>query len=87
MGFAVFPFLFFTILWGVVGIVLPIIVPKGPDRGIQQLVLMLTAGTCYLFWLCCYMAQMNPLIGPKLSQHAILIMAREWGYPITDLAK
>lgn len=30
-------------------------------------------------WLCCYMAQMNPLIGPKLSKGTILIMAREWG--------
>lgn len=25
------------------------------------------------------MAQMNPLIGPKLSQNVLLIMAREWG--------
>jgi len=24
------------------------------------------------------MAQMNPLVGPKLNQHTILIMAREW---------
>lgn len=28
------------------------------------------------------MAQMNPLIGPKLHQNTILIMAREWGNPI-----
>lgn len=33
-------------------------------------------------WLCCYMAQMNPLIGPKLSKGTILIMAREWGNPL-----
>lgn len=25
------------------------------------------------------MAQMNPLIGPKLHQNTILLMAREWG--------
>lgn len=30
-------------------------------------------------WLCCYMSQMNPLIGPKLSNKTILLMAREWG--------
>lgn len=30
------------------------------------------------------MAQMNPLIGPKLHQNTILIMAREWGNPIID---
>ena len=29
-------------------------------------------------WLCCYMAQMNPLIGPKLSNKTIILMAREW---------
>lgn len=29
-------------------------------------------------WLCCYMAQMNPLIGPKLSQHTLLMIAKEW---------
>jgi V-type H+-transporting ATPase subunit e len=30
------------------------------------------------------MAQMNPLIGPKLHQNTILIMAREWGKPLID---
>lgn len=32
----------------------------------------------FFSWLCCYMAQMNPLVGPKLGQHTVLIMAREW---------
>ncbi|KAF3429750.1 hypothetical protein E2986_13747 [Frieseomelitta varia] len=62
MGASLLPILFFTFLWGIVGIVLPIFVPKGTNRG----------------WLCCYMAQMNPLIGPKLSKFTILMMAREW---------
>ncbi|XP_025418557.1 V-type proton ATPase subunit e 2 [Sipha flava] len=79
MGAAFLPVLIFTSLWGVVGIVLPFLLPKGPDRGVQQLMLMMTAATCYLFWLCCYMAQMNPLVGPKLNNHTILIIAREWG--------
>ena len=29
-------------------------------------------------WLCCYMAQMNPLIGPVLKNNTVLLMAREW---------
>ena len=29
-------------------------------------------------WLCCYVAQMNPLIGPRLDKHMLLIMAKEW---------
>lgn len=30
------------------------------------------------------MAQMNPLIGPKLHRGTILIMAREWGGKLPD---
>ncbi|XP_053976918.1 V-type proton ATPase subunit e 2-like [Hylaeus volcanicus] len=78
MAASLLPLLFFTVLWGVVGIVLPFFVPKGVNRGILQVILMLTAFTCWLFWLCCYMSQMNPLIGPKLNNVTILMMAREW---------
>ncbi|XP_015433186.1 PREDICTED: V-type proton ATPase subunit e 2-like [Dufourea novaeangliae] len=78
MGASILAVIFFTLFWGVIGLVLPIYVPKGVNRGILQLILILTAFTCWLFWLCCYMAQMNPLIGPKLSQNTILMMAREW---------
>uniref|UniRef100_A0A182P933 Probable proline--tRNA ligase, mitochondrial n=1 Tax=Anopheles epiroticus TaxID=199890 RepID=A0A182P933_9DIPT len=59
MGASALPIIIFSAIFGVVGIVLPIVAPKGPNRG----------------WLCCYMAQMNPLIGPKLHQNTILIMA------------
>ncbi|XP_022904205.1 V-type proton ATPase subunit e 2-like [Onthophagus taurus] len=79
MGAAALPFIIFTALWGAVGIVLPFFVPRGPNRGVIQVVLILTAVTCWLFWLCCYMAQMNPLIGPKLDSHILMLMAREWG--------
>ncbi|XP_063221753.1 V-type proton ATPase subunit e-like [Bacillus rossius redtenbacheri] len=82
MGVSVVPIAVFTIFWAIVGIVLPFVVPKGPNRGIFQVVLMLTAATCWLFWLCCYMAQMNPLIGPRLSNHTVLLIAREWGDPL-----
>ncbi|XP_077300367.1 V-type proton ATPase subunit e 2-like [Arctopsyche grandis] len=82
MGASAIAFIVFTVIWGVVGIVLPIIAPKGPNRGIMQVILMLTGATCWLFWLCCYMAQMNPLIGPKLSNHTVLMIAREWGNTI-----
>ncbi|KAH0555087.1 V-type proton ATPase subunit e 2-like [Cotesia glomerata] len=78
MGAAALPVCIFTLFWGVIGIVLPFFVPKGPNRGILQVILMLSAFTCWLFWLCCYMAQMNPLIGPKLSNATLLLMAREW---------
>ncbi|XP_026314384.1 V-type proton ATPase subunit e 2 [Hyposmocoma kahamanoa] len=79
MGYSVLPIAVFTILWGVVGIVCPFFAPKGPNRGIIQVVLMLTAATCWLFWLCAYMVQMNPLIGPRLTNETLIWMARTWG--------
>jgi len=79
MGASFFPVMIFTILWGGVGIVLPFLVPKGPNRGVVQVVLMLTGATCWLFWLCCYMAQMDPLIGPIISWKTALVMQQQWG--------
>ncbi|KAF7995066.1 hypothetical protein HCN44_004538 [Aphidius gifuensis] len=83
MGTAVF--LLITIFWGVVGIIGPLVVTKGPNRGILQVMLILTAFTCWLFWLCCYMAQMNPLIGPKLSSHTLMVMAKAWGEEVKEM--
>ncbi|CAD7082570.1 unnamed protein product [Hermetia illucens] len=84
MALAALPLIIFTVIWGVVGIFLPFVVPKGPNRGIIQCILMLTAACCWLFWLCCYLAQMNPLIGPALNKNSILIIAKEWGNNIED---
>ncbi|KAH0945005.1 hypothetical protein HN011_004800 [Eciton burchellii] len=87
MGASALPVAIFTILWGIVaivGITLPLFAPKGPNRGILQVLLILTAFTCWLFWLCCYMAQMNPLIGPKLDNITILVMAQQWGNSIQN---
>ncbi|XP_065220977.1 V-type proton ATPase subunit e-like isoform X2 [Planococcus citri] len=79
MGAAFWPVVLVSAFWGVVGIVLPFYTPKGPNRGIFQLILMLTGATCWLFWLCCYMAQMNPLIGPKLTNNTLILMDAAWG--------
>ncbi|CAB3383336.1 Hypothetical predicted protein [Cloeon dipterum] len=83
MGVEVWPLAVFTVIWAIVGIVGPFVVPKGPNRGVTRVALILTGVTCWLFWLCCYMAQMNPLIGPRLSNHTLLLIAREWGNPIS----
>ncbi|XP_013107452.1 V-type proton ATPase subunit e [Stomoxys calcitrans] len=84
MGASFFPILFFTAIWASVGIGLPMMTPKGPHQNLIRCTLMLTGATCWLFWLCCYMAQMNPLIGPKLNQHAIFMIAREWGNTLKE---
>ncbi|XP_013116102.1 V-type proton ATPase subunit e [Stomoxys calcitrans] len=77
------PPLIITCIWAFIGIICPFFA-RGPNKGITQCCLMLTAATCWLFWLCCYMTQMNPLIGPKLSMNEIMIIAQEWGNPIKD---
>ncbi|KAH8366029.1 hypothetical protein KR093_008576 [Drosophila rubida] len=79
MGAAFFPILFFTALWGAVGIGMPIMTPNGPHQNLIRCILMLTAGCCWLFWLCCYMAQMNPLFGPRVKRHALAMIAKSWG--------
>lgn len=34
MGASAVPVIVFTLLWGVVGIIMPFVVPKGPNRGL-----------------------------------------------------
>ena len=63
MGAAALPVIMFTLIWGGVGIVAPYFVKAGPNKRLIQTCLALTAACCWLFWLCCYMSQMNPLIG------------------------
>lgn len=71
-------FIVFTLLWVLFGGVLPWIVPKGPNRGIIQTMLIETAVCCYLFWLCTILMQLNPLFGPQLSNSTLIIMQAEW---------
>ncbi|KAI8427015.1 hypothetical protein MSG28_014660 [Choristoneura fumiferana] len=68
MGASIVPIAVFTILWGVVGIVCPFFAPKGPNRG----------------WLCAYMAQMNPLIGPRLDNETLIWISRKWLVPVAS---
>jgi len=79
MGASALPVILFTLIWGGVGIVLPYFVPNGPHKKLFQLCLALTGATCWLFWLCCYMSQMNPLIGPVIDQRGLAAMHYYWG--------
>jgi len=67
-----------TVFWAIVGGVLPFILGKGPNKGVIQVVLVTTACTCWLFWLLCYMHQMNPLIGPALHNTTAIALKYLW---------
>jgi len=73
------PFIVMTGFWGIIGLIVPWFIPKGPNRGITQVVLVETAVACYLFWICTYLMQLNPLIGPQLANETIFIIQNEWG--------
>ncbi|XP_070540184.1 V-type proton ATPase subunit e 2-like [Ptychodera flava] len=72
------PVVVMTLFWLLVGAVAPFLVPKGPNRGIIQLMLALTAVCCYSFWACAFIMQLNPLIGPNLENTTILAIQWEW---------
>ncbi|XP_045102659.1 V-type proton ATPase subunit e 2-like [Portunus trituberculatus] len=80
MGADAVPVSVMTAFFGVVGVVLPFIVAKGPNRGVIQVVLVITAASCWLFWLLAYMHQMNPLIGPQLVNTTVIALQYLWDH-------
>uniref|UniRef100_A0A1B0GAD9 V-type proton ATPase subunit n=1 Tax=Glossina morsitans morsitans TaxID=37546 RepID=A0A1B0GAD9_GLOMM len=82
MAVALIPMLFVTVFWIIIGMIIPLLIRQGPNRGVIRCILVLTAVTCWLFWFSCYMAQSNPLEGPILSQKAVFMIAEKWGYKL-----
>ncbi|XP_076368565.1 V-type proton ATPase subunit e 2-like [Tachypleus tridentatus] len=79
MGASAAPVIIITLFWIVIGGVIPWFVPKNENRGIIQTMLVTTAVCCYLFWLCTYMMQMNPLFGPLIDNKTLtMIYASKW---------
>ncbi|XP_014257075.1 V-type proton ATPase subunit e-like [Cimex lectularius] len=84
MGYSVIPLAVVSGFWAVVGLVVPFFIPKGPNKGIIQWSLVLTAACCWLIYICTYLVQMNPLVGPRIKSVVLMNMAREWGNEIKE---
>ncbi|UXI17921.1 pyridine nucleotide-disulfide oxidoreductase domain-containing protein 1 [Sarcoptes scabiei] len=65
--------------WFVIGFVVPIFVPKGPNKGITITCLLMTAVCCWILWATTYIAQMNPLFGPQIKNSTLILM-KAWGF-------
>uniref|UniRef100_A0A5S6QZ23 V-type proton ATPase subunit n=1 Tax=Trichuris muris TaxID=70415 RepID=A0A5S6QZ23_TRIMR len=54
------------------------LVPKSANKGLTQMIIVLTACCCYLFWVLAFMHQLNPLIGPVLHNATVRYMQEAW---------
>uniref|UniRef100_A0A915CLN5 V-type proton ATPase subunit n=1 Tax=Ditylenchus dipsaci TaxID=166011 RepID=A0A915CLN5_9BILA len=73
------PLIAVTAFWAVIGAGGPFLVPSGPNRGIIQTMIVLTAVCCHMFWIIVYLHQLNPLIGPQIPVKTILWIHEKWG--------
>ncbi|CAD6197116.1 unnamed protein product [Caenorhabditis auriculariae] len=73
------PLVSVTAFWALIGFGGPLLVPKGPNRGIIQLMIIMTAVCCHLFWIMVFLHQLNPLIGPQINVKTIRWISEKWG--------
>lgn len=78
MGFDATLVITMSVLWIGVGVLSPIAVPKSDNRGLVRCMLSCTSVCMYIFWLCTYMAQMNPLLGPLMENSTLISLSEHW---------
>ncbi|XP_073944678.1 V-type proton ATPase subunit e 1-like isoform X1 [Choristoneura fumiferana] len=59
-------------------VLLPILVRKGPNRGITRCCIMLTVFSMWIFWATVYISQMRPLMGPRMHNTSLAWMRYAW---------
>lgn len=78
MGSPAIPFVVVTAFWGIIGIICPFFVRKSENSQIIRVCLILTAVCNWLFWVCVYLHQLNPLIGPELKPEIAVAVLEQW---------
>ena len=71
------PFVVVSGIWAIVGFICPLFA-KGNNKQVIQVSFILTAFCCWLFWLCCYLSQLHPLIGPELKPEQAAAVLKQW---------
>ncbi|EEC12428.1 vacuolar H+ ATPase, putative [Ixodes scapularis] len=67
-----------TGFWLSVAVLSPCLVPRTENRGVVRCMLVCAAVCTYLFWLCTYLAQIYPLVGPVLDARFLMVLERNW---------
>ncbi|XP_026725689.1 V-type proton ATPase subunit e-like [Trichoplusia ni] len=57
----------------------PLFVRQGPNTAVTRCCIMLSAVMLWLFWVTMYIAQMNPMMGPRLENVTAAWLGHVWG--------
>ncbi|KAJ0177069.1 hypothetical protein K1T71_007078 [Dendrolimus kikuchii] len=73
------PIYVMTAIFGAIFIIGPFFVKKNNENcGIIRTCIMLTAFCMWIFWVTLYIAQMNPLSGPRVRNTSLLWIGYKW---------
>ncbi|XP_053608544.1 V-type proton ATPase subunit e 2-like [Plodia interpunctella] len=82
------PIIVITSVFGAIFAFGPCFVRKGPNSGMIKACIMMTAFSVWIFWVTAYIAQMNPLAGPRLHNTTLAWIQYAFGNTVaTPLAE
>ncbi|CAH0579161.1 unnamed protein product [Chrysodeixis includens] len=73
------PIYIITGVFATIFVIVPLLVRKGPHMEISKCCIRLSAFMLWLFWVTMYIAQMNPMMGPRLANVTAAWLGHAWG--------